>query len=440
MIEVGNYNLVQVHYSSIREHLLPYPYETNCFDYRKNPKYYHSKEDCIVKYFERKEFDKCGCNTKWLYYDYRNITQVKICDNSDKCEFNFKYNQLLINKICSKNCYNRYFDYRSNPIINFSAGRAKTFTVTKKSVPDISLTHLPKMNFVEYLCSIGGLFSMWFGISLYHLLLFIKEKTNYCVEKYFRFNQSMIDLRIRFVQYIERLKLKKFFKLFIIVLYSTAMLYQISDVIQNYLKYDLVTRFEINQKQFNPRIRLDFLPRGIESGQLKNIYPEIVEDNDYIKAMKINDIIVRNNKLRRIFLKYFLKLINELRFKELLDITHGNNFIKTCKVFKNKQTFNCSEPRNKISLMGDSNIYVTFEITFENKTNCLSEDNVCFPQSSEKIELELKQEGLTLAFVYYKSWPLNGESVFLPNNSKAEIFFTSYAHKRSNIHKQKCIV
>jgi hypothetical protein len=49
MIEVGNYDMVNVDYSPIIEHLLPYPYETNCFDYSKNSKYYHSREDCIVK-------------------------------------------------------------------------------------------------------------------------------------------------------------------------------------------------------------------------------------------------------------------------------------------------------------------------------------------------------------------------------------------------------
>ncbi len=116
IIEVGNYDLVRVHYLSTKEHLLGYPYETNCFDYRKYSNDYISKEDCIVKYFQRKEFDKCGCNRKWLYYDYRNMTDIKICTNSDKCEFKFKYNKLLMNKICSKNCYNNYFDYQINRV------------------------------------------------------------------------------------------------------------------------------------------------------------------------------------------------------------------------------------------------------------------------------------------------------------------------------------
>jgi hypothetical protein len=61
--------------------------------------------------------------------------------------------------------------------------------------------------------------------------------------------------------------------------------------------------------------------------------------------MKINDIDVRNKEIERIISKYLEKLINELRFKEFLDISYGKNFIKSCKVFKNKQSFNCFEPK-----------------------------------------------------------------------------------------------
>jgi hypothetical protein len=123
------------------------------------------------------------------------------------------------------------------------------------------------------------------------------------------------------------------------------MLFQISDIIQNYLKYDTVTRFEINQKQFIPKIVLLVKLKFLKFNKLKKIFPEIKRDNDYIEAMKINDIVVRNDEIRRIISKYSEKLINELRFNEFLDITYWKNFIKSCKVFKNKQAFNCSESK-----------------------------------------------------------------------------------------------
>jgi hypothetical protein len=51
IIEIENYDWVLVNYLPKKEHLLPYPYETNCFDYRKNSNDYISQEDCIVKHF-----------------------------------------------------------------------------------------------------------------------------------------------------------------------------------------------------------------------------------------------------------------------------------------------------------------------------------------------------------------------------------------------------
>jgi hypothetical protein len=85
----------------------------------------------------------------------------------------------------------------------------------------------------------------------------------------------------------------------------------------------------MNQKEVNPRILLGFMPEVIKFSKLKEIFPEIRRDNDYIEVMKINDIVVRNDETRRkIIPKYLEKLINELRFKEFLDITYGKNFIK----------------------------------------------------------------------------------------------------------------
>jgi hypothetical protein len=348
-----------------------------------------------------------------------------------------------MNKICSKNCYNRYFDYRFERLHKNEKSNAlseKIFSLRKRDGNDILLTHLPKMNFVEYLCSIGGLFSMWFCISLFHLLLIIEEKLNNCVEKYFRFNESMIELRIRLVQYIERLKLKKLFKLLIIILYSTAMLYQISDVIQNFLKYDKVTRFEMNQKQFNPRILLMFKPKVFKFYKLRKIFPEIRRDNHYIEVMEIKDIDVRNNEIERIIFTYLEKLINELRFKEFLDITYGKNFIKSCKVFKNKQSFNCSESRYGIIKTQNTINYLTFANILENKTNSLYENNVCFGESLEKIELELKGTGfMSVLTRSCKSSLYNTEPIFFDKNTKTEIGFTSYSYKQLSIHKEKCL-
>jgi hypothetical protein len=115
--------------------------------------------------------------------------------------------------------------------------------------------------------------------------------------------------------------------------------------------------------------------------------------------MKINDIDVRNYEIRGIISKYLEKLINDLRFKEFLDITNGKNFIKSRKVFKNKQAFNCSESKYEIFKYYNRINSLTFAIIFENESNSLYENNVCFAEGLEKIELELKETGFMNVFL-----------------------------------------
>jgi hypothetical protein len=149
---------------------------------------------------------------------------------------------------------------------------------------------------------------------------------------------------------------------------------------------------------------------------------------------------VRYYEIQKIIFKYLLKLINELRFKEFLDITSGKNLIKSCKVFKNKQTFNCSEPKYGVSILNTASLSLVFEIIFENKTNCLYGNNVLSAGSLEKIELELKLMGLTKVCIgNCKSWLLGNEAIYIGKNTKTEIRFTSYTHKKLNIHYQKCL-
>jgi hypothetical protein len=149
---------------------------------------------------------------------------------------------------------------------------------------------------------------------------------------------------------------------------------------------------------------------------------------------------VRNYEIERIISKYLEKLINELRFEEFLDITNAKNFIKSCKVFKNKQSFNCFE--YKYGIFKSKNIinYLTFTIIFENETNSSYENNVYFAGGLEKIELQLKGTGIMTALLAScKLFILNSEIFSINKNTKTEIGFTSYSYKKLSTHKEKCL-
>jgi hypothetical protein len=88
--EFGKWDEINIEISSIREYLLPFPYETNCYVYGIEMNTSLSKDDCIVNYYRRKEYESCGCNKKWLYYNSENMTDVRICPKNSKCNFNQK--------------------------------------------------------------------------------------------------------------------------------------------------------------------------------------------------------------------------------------------------------------------------------------------------------------------------------------------------------------
>jgi hypothetical protein len=155
--------------------------------------------------------------------------------------------------------------------------------------------------------------------------------------------------------------------------------------------------------------------------------------------MKIKDIVVRNPKIRKIVFKYLEKLMNEFRFKEILDITYGKNFIKSCKVFKNKQAFNCSESKYGVYKSMFRRVSLTFTINFENKTNSLYQNNAFFVESLEKIELELNGTGTMNVELRSFTSRYNSQLNQFYENTKTEIGVTSYTYKKLNIHKEKCL-
>jgi hypothetical protein len=106
----------------------------------------------------------------------------------------------------------------------------------------------------QYFGSIGGLFSMWFGISLFDMVLILCRSLSYSVQRIgiqsFHWIKALI--RFRF--------LRKIIKIFLIVVFSALTLIQISDVIQSYLEFKTITRFDVTEKQIKPRIVFGLIP------------------------------------------------------------------------------------------------------------------------------------------------------------------------------------
>jgi hypothetical protein len=118
--------------------------------------------------------------------------------------------------------------------------------------PQLSRDHLPKLSLVQYICSFGGLSSMWFGISVLSTLNDLSSKLKYFLviiyqkllmkAKIFIGNCSQNTVRrIRFFkQLLNKSKL---------ILLTILMFYQISTVLREYSNYETITRFEVNNKK-----------------------------------------------------------------------------------------------------------------------------------------------------------------------------------------------
>jgi hypothetical protein len=111
-IEISKSTVTTIDYTRIVTKLLPFPYSTDCYDYGNNENpvlSYKSREDCIVKHLEKKEFNECGCNKRWFYGYSRHQNLSNICQKSIECKFNAKSEMKLLEIICKTNCLNEYF-------------------------------------------------------------------------------------------------------------------------------------------------------------------------------------------------------------------------------------------------------------------------------------------------------------------------------------------
>jgi hypothetical protein len=66
-IQISKSSAHQIDFSSIITNLMPFPYSTDCYDYKQelNSRILcNSREDCFLKHIERREIDEWGCNKR----------------------------------------------------------------------------------------------------------------------------------------------------------------------------------------------------------------------------------------------------------------------------------------------------------------------------------------------------------------------------------------
>jgi hypothetical protein len=348
--------------------LLPFPYSTDCYDYiseKKSVISYKSKEDCIVKHLEREELKVCGCNKRWNYRAFSDKNSSNICPKSFECKFDAKSKMKSLEKICKNDCL---IEYYMNILVDqkFISGnpmRNTKFVTIRVSLKFETLfTYLPKMNLVDYFCSVGGLISMWFGISLYDLVvIFAKESHKKIILFFGEKNYQIVILAIIKFNAFVTSKLKKISSTFTIIFFSILMLIQIIEIINSYFDYEIVTRFEVQEIKLMPNIEFTFLETTKNLNKLIEIYPELKQEihefeksGIYVSHMNF----AQDLQFRPIYWKYLLRLIADNRLNDFHRILETNKLIKSCqiKIDNELELINCTQGDFGISKTSHINI------------------------------------------------------------------------------------
>jgi hypothetical protein len=151
---------------------LEWPYNTNCDYYNRN-NLYDSREDCIqyCKLYNQNLSQEClndpsnktsfSVSNKIVNKAFRHL---KICQTSNEFSTNFK-----CEKLCKRHCYEDYYRYTKMFGDLKSNESSLLIEISAKNLPIYEYSAIPKYSLILYMTSIGGLLSLWLGISAFDL-------------------------------------------------------------------------------------------------------------------------------------------------------------------------------------------------------------------------------------------------------------------------------
>ena len=146
---------------------LPYPFETNCFDYGNED--YVSEEGCIAKCKLKKWQDEFSDNWPGIYLT-SNLTDNYMIDRTGEY---LSHEWALDKKIgiecqneCQSNinCYKEDFDLKLRQYNIYS--ETLCLNILPPRLPDLVVQHMPKVSFEEFVSFIGSLIGLYFGFSI----------------------------------------------------------------------------------------------------------------------------------------------------------------------------------------------------------------------------------------------------------------------------------
>jgi hypothetical protein len=320
----SNYDFSKLIYKS-----LEWPYKTNCDHYNLND-LYHSRENCIeyCNLYNQNISREClndPSNKTSFSVSNRIINKafrhLKICETSNKFSTLFK-----CEKLCKRHCYE---DYYSISHLNYRLERISIensifLQINGRNAPVFEYSAIPKYSFILYMTSIGGLLSLWLGISALELRIVVEisigmlknitmRVVRICfVNEYFYNFCCFIVKIVHYLDFFNKLHLKKI----TIILSLFCFIYQLIELTLEFTEFKTTISVELFKldERFSeiPSISLCTYKRNADSEDLLKITLNSSKNNDS-KRLKaaFPQIIHGFNIQERNISKYLIQAKNE---------------------------------------------------------------------------------------------------------------------------------
>ena len=164
---------------------MPSPYKTNCFNFNKIG--CTSRQDCLDKCYVEWALINCNNSLPSDAFIDKNNDKDKFTSESLNC-YPFKF---CIEKYKSRDCFNEYYLFQvpreneiptdeedkllqyfngtfksNNPNAKSGIHSISTIIISSSNDPETIYIHSPKQYPIEFICFIGGVISMWTGLSV----------------------------------------------------------------------------------------------------------------------------------------------------------------------------------------------------------------------------------------------------------------------------------
>jgi hypothetical protein len=428
-------------YQTMEEILLSLPYESDCYDYEQSKELFSSKskEDCILNYLKKKEYKKCKFNRQWLYEKYEFLSN-KTRYEPHNCTI--QYNKEEYNGICKKDCktirYTLSVKQSSTRGLNGSGGY-----IVPSSWYKIKVTHLPKMDLITYLCSIGILNGMWIGISIYSTLSYLEQLFDKFIGKFAIFRHLSNYLRIKFFRKFRKIMALE--KKSIIILCVVLMLIQIFGVIKNYLEYDVITRIEMKTHFKIPK--MSTVPEPNDSRydliheKLSEIYPDYLAKFEYLlgKSKKVSDLRNISYSYTILIRYYVLKYLSEHNIQEFADsIIDPEEIIHSCYFVIKQRKINCPKPVYLFTIIDLNHLNVKQLLFSEiNETEIKQLINIGIEKNIEKIVIEMNTD-FKIHLEIFRSYFAGTNIIRIDTNAINNLFYSSNILHKTSSDKEYC--